>query len=149
MGPIVLATCLSKVSETAAKVARTLAEETKRPLHVVYAIEPSSGLSGDAAMVARESAKARQESELRGAVEAFCIRMAIDVDTTTRRILSGSIPEEVAAYAADIGASLVVVGTSAPTGVTAVLLGSVADEIMRRSPAPVLIVRQDLATAAA
>jgi nucleotide-binding universal stress UspA family protein len=29
--------------------------------------------------------------------------------------------------------------------VTAVLLGSVADEIMRRSTVPVLIVRQDLA----
>jgi nucleotide-binding universal stress UspA family protein len=145
MGPIVLATCLSKVSETAAKVALELAERTAAPLHVVFAIEPSSGLSGDAAMVARESARARQESELRGAVEAFCLRMGIDVDTTTRRILSGAIPEEVAAYAADVGAAYVVVGTSAPTGVTAVLLGSVADEIMRRSTAPVLIVRQDLA----
>lgn len=144
MGPIVLATCLSKVSESAAKVARTLAAETGAPLHVVYAIEPSSGLSGDAAMVARESAKARQEGELRGAVEAFCIRNGIDVDTTTRRVLSGSIAEEIAAYAGDVSARLVIVGTSAPTGVTAVLLGSVADEVMRRCPAPVLIVRQDL-----
>jgi nucleotide-binding universal stress UspA family protein len=144
MGPIVLATCLSKVSESAAKVARSLAEATNKPLHVVYAIEPATGLSGDAAMVARESARARQEGELRGAVEAFCIRMGIDIDTTTRRILSGTIPEEVAAYATDVAASLVVVGTSAPTGVSAVLLGSVADEIMRRSPVPVLIVRQGL-----
>jgi nucleotide-binding universal stress UspA family protein len=144
MGPIVLATCLSKVSESAAKVARALAEETGAPLHVVYAIEPTTGLSGDAAMVARESARARQESELRGAVESFCLRNGIDVDTTTRRILSGTIADEVAAYAADVSASLVIVGTSAPTGVTAVLLGSVADEVMRRSPAPVLIVRQDL-----
>jgi nucleotide-binding universal stress UspA family protein len=71
--------------------------------------------------------------------------MGIDVDTTARRILSGAIPAEVAAYAAEVAASLVVVGTSAPTGVTAVLLGSVADEIMRRSTVPVLIVRQDLA----
>lgn len=145
MGPIVLATCLSKVSETAAKVARELAKKTGQPLHVIYALEQSSGLSGDAAMLARESAKAHRESELRGAVEAFCIRNGIDNDTTTKRILSGSIAEEVAAYAGDVSASLVVVGTSAPTGMTAVLLGSVADEIMRRSKAPVLIVRHDLA----
>jgi|LNFM01.1.fsa_nt_gb nucleotide-binding universal stress UspA family protein len=144
MGPIVLATCLSKVSESAAKVARALAEETKAPLHVVYALEPMSGLTGDAAMMARESVRARQEGELRGALEAFCVRQGIDVDTTTRRVLSGTIAEEIAAYAADVSARLVVVGTSAPTGVTAVLLGSVADEVMRRCPAPVLIVRQDL-----
>ena len=55
-----------------------------------------------------------------------------------------SIAEEIAAYAKDVEASYVVVGTSAPAGVTAVLLGSIADAIMRRASSPVLIVRQGL-----
>ena len=125
MGAIVLATCLSSVSESAARRAFALAKATGSLLHVVHASETPSGLSGDAAMLAREHAKARQESDLRGALDAFCLRVGIDPQTTTRKVLSGSIAEEIAAYAKDVEASYVVVGTSAPAGVTAMLLGSI------------------------
>jgi nucleotide-binding universal stress UspA family protein len=144
MSAIVLATCLSKVSESAARHALELATATGATLHIVYASEAPSGFSGDAAMLARESAKARQESDLRGALEGFCLRVGIDPGTTVRKVLSGPIAEEITAYAKDIEASYIVVGTSAPSGVTAVLLGSIADNIMRRASAPVLIVRQGL-----
>jgi nucleotide-binding universal stress UspA family protein len=144
MGAIVLATCLSSVSESAGRYALALAKATASPLHVVHASEPSSGLSGDAAMLARETARARRESDLHGAIESFCLRLGIAPEMATRRVLTGPIHDEIAAYAADVGADYVVVGTTAPRGLSAALLGSVADAIMRRSSAPVLIVRQDL-----
>ncbi|MDP3279242.1 MAG: universal stress protein [Deltaproteobacteria bacterium] len=144
MGPVVFATCLSKVSEPAASVARSVAAATGAALHVLHAIPPTAGFTGDAAMVAREASRARQESELQGAVEAFCLRTNLGLNNT-RRILSGEIAVEIAVYANTVNASLLIVGTTAPTGLSAVLLGSVADEIMRRATVPVLIVRHDVA----
>jgi len=49
--------------------------------------------------------------------------------------------EEVVRVAAEIWADLVVVGTHARTGVPRLLLGSQAEEVVRRASCPVLVVR--------
>ena len=52
-----------------------------------------------------------------------------------------SANEEIVNLATDEGAELIVIGTHGRTGLNRVLLGSVADRVVRFAPCPVLTVR--------
>ena len=49
---------------------------------------------------------------------------------------------EIIAYAKEIHADIIVLGTHGRTGVTRFFMGSVAEHVVRASPCPVLVVRQ-------
>ena len=51
--------------------------------------------------------------------------------------------EEIVAYAEEIDADLIVMSTHGHTGLSHILLGSVAEKIVRHSPCPVLTTRLD------
>ncbi|MFB6360132.1 MAG: universal stress protein [Halobacteriales archaeon] len=53
----------------------------------------------------------------------------------------GRPAREIVAYAEESGADHVVIGSHGRTGVTRILLGSVAEAVARRSPVPVTVVR--------
>jgi len=57
------------------------------------------------------------------------------------RLAVGDPAEQICNYAAYIGAKLIAVGTRGHGAVTALLLGSVSDAVIRRAPCPVLVVR--------
>ncbi|HEY8368052.1 MAG TPA: universal stress protein [Thermodesulfobacteriota bacterium] len=70
---------------------------------------------------------------------------AAGIETRTR-VLRGSTPDAIVRAAEAEGASLVVVGTHGRGGVRRLLLGSVAERIVRTSPCPVLTVRESTST---
>jgi nucleotide-binding universal stress UspA family protein len=53
----------------------------------------------------------------------------------------GSVPQTIRTYVADHDADLLVVGTHGRTGFDRYLLGSVAEQLVRTAPVPVLTVR--------
>ena len=57
--------------------------------------------------------------------------------------------EAIAEFAGRVGVQLVVVGSHGRTGIRRALLGSVVQGVIRRSPVPVVVVRQGMTTAAA
>ncbi|HSN89857.1 MAG TPA: universal stress protein [Anaeromyxobacteraceae bacterium] len=57
-------------------------------------------------------------------------------------VLAGDAAAEIAAFAADQGVDLIVVGTHGRTGVRRLVLGSVAERVARLAPCPVLVVRR-------
>ena len=62
---------------------------------------------------------------------------------TVRTIVrTGSANEEIVNLATDERAELIIMGTHGRTGLNRLLLGSVADRVIRFSPCPVLTVRQ-------
>jgi nucleotide-binding universal stress UspA family protein len=62
---------------------------------------------------------------------------------TVRTVIrKGPAPAEIVALAAEERADLVVMGTHGRGGVSRVLLGSVADRVLRTAPCPVLTVRK-------
>ena len=64
-------------------------------------------------------------------------------DLTAKTLLRTGVPhEEIVAAAREEGADLVVIGTHGRGGVDRLLLGSVADRVIRLAPCPVLAVRQ-------
>jgi len=58
----------------------------------------------------------------------------------TTKIVEGSAAREIAARGRAIGADLIVVGTHGRTGLAHVMLGSVAERVVRRASCPVLTV---------
>jgi nucleotide-binding universal stress UspA family protein len=57
-------------------------------------------------------------------------------------VLAGDAAAEIAKLAGDQGMDLVVVGTHGRTGVRRLVLGSVAERVVRLAPCPVLVVRR-------
>ena len=62
----------------------------------------------------------------------------------TDEIASGPVAETIAAIAADRGADFIVMGTHGRTGLAHVLVGSVAERVIRIAGCPVLTIREDL-----
>lgn len=61
--------------------------------------------------------------------------------------LRGSPADEIVRFAAEFGCELLVLGTSGRTGLGHLLLGSVAEAVLRAAPCPVLVVRPGQADA--
>ena len=59
----------------------------------------------------------------------------------THRVRSGVADEEILREAMDVGADRIVVGTAGRTGLDRLLLGSVAECVVRGSRVPVLVAR--------
>lgn len=70
------------------------------------------------------------ETELKGEVPAESL------------VRCGSPDDEILAIARDIPANLIVIATHGRTGLSHMLLGSVAEHVVRRAPCPVLVVRE-------
>lgn len=60
------------------------------------------------------------------------------------RVVSGSPPEEILRAAKEFRADLIVLGTHGRTGIEHLLLGSVAEKILRLAPCPVLTLRKNI-----
>jgi len=66
----------------------------------------------------------------------------LDTDLPTESAVVTGIPdEEILSYAEDNGIDVIVMGTHGRSGLDRVLLGSVTERVIRRSPVPVLTVR--------
>jgi universal stress protein A len=59
-----------------------------------------------------------------------------------RRLITGDPATSIARLAADEGVELIVMGTHGRTGLMRLLMGSVAEAVVRRAPCPVLTLRQ-------
>ncbi len=57
--------------------------------------------------------------------------------------VSGSPAQEIVDYAKHIHADLIIVGTHGRTGVPRLVMGSVAEHVVRAAPCPVLVVRPE------
>ncbi|MFU8868047.1 universal stress protein [Natronococcus sp.] len=56
-------------------------------------------------------------------------------------VLAGKPDDRIVEYAEDEGCDVIVVGSHGREGISRVLLGSVAENVVRRSPMPVVVVR--------
>ena len=57
-------------------------------------------------------------------------------------VRAGQPADEIVQAASDTGADLIIISTHGHTGLKHVLLGSVAEHVVRRAPCPVLVVRE-------
>ncbi|WP_369907588.1 universal stress protein [Limnohabitans sp. Hippo3] len=131
----------SRTASKALDYALKLAQADQAELRLVYCIDELSLLSnheysGEIAQLARENGHKVLESGM-----ALASTAKVEADTRLIDRVGQRLGESVADAADEWGADLVVIGTHGRRGIGRVLLGSGAEQVMRMSPVPVLMVR--------
>lgn len=140
---IVVPTDFSGCSEEAWALARRIAGAVGSEIVLVHVfVEPPSygeaSFPVDSVWQVIESARKWVEQELEKWADA-AREKGISVRTLVR---TGSPYQEIVDLATDERADLVAMGTHGRSGVSRLLLGSVADRVIRLAPCPVLTVRK-------
>lgn len=125
------------VAAHAAEIGMELAAALQSAVAFVHAIDP--GLSQAPGLTPAELI-ARAESDARNSIAAACRRMP-QVPAPSQFIRLGKPAAEIVRTAKDWAADMIVIGSHGRHGVSRALLGSVAEEVMRHAPCPVLVVR--------
>jgi len=105
------------------------------------------GLTADALVPDRETGEMlRADAYARAQASAELERRADSVRAagipTDIAIGFGETADRILAIAAEVGADVIVMGTHGRTGIAHVLLGSMTEKVLRKSPIPVLTVRE-------
>jgi nucleotide-binding universal stress UspA family protein len=102
------------------------------PIDAIYVSEPSVW---DESMLDRRRERAET---LLADLERLAAESGVEVDTALEH---GEPSRTIVECATETGADLIVIGSHGRSGVSRVLLGSVAEAVTRRAPVPVLVVR--------
>jgi len=141
---ILAPTDFSKYSDNALKYACAFAEQFKAELHLLYVVQdivagmPEPGMFVpplDNMMVELEKS-GREQLQTRPPAS-----LATKL-TVIREVCHGSPFVEIVRYAKSHNIDLIVAGTHGRSGLAHVLLGSVAERIVRKAPCPVLTVKE-------
>jgi nucleotide-binding universal stress UspA family protein len=133
---ILHATDFSESSASALQVARFLARDRGARLVVLHVVPPELAIEG--ATVAPEdpqSSQARLE-QIRSALDGSDLKYPVEVRTA-----HGDPASEILWTADELGCGLMVIGTHGRTGLARLLMGSVAEAVLRRARPPVLAVK--------
>jgi universal stress protein A len=125
-----------KNSLAALAMAKEVVQQNNGKLFVLYTVSPHTDPTrmGGAAMAAHDEKAAEQE------LARLKAEMLADVDHETVLLL-GNPAEEIVKAEHDYGVDLVVMATHGRTGVSHLVLGSVAERVVRESACPVLTLR--------
>jgi nucleotide-binding universal stress UspA family protein len=137
---IVFPTDFSTASDAALEHAATLAKSMGATLLIVHVEEPPLAYGGGELYYGIPEPDSER-----------ILKMLEDVKPKdpavpfTHRLSMGDPASEIVRIATDEGAELIVLGTHGRTGVTRLLMGSVAEVVVRRAPCPVLVYRETAA----
>lgn len=107
-------------------------------LHALYVLD-TAALGNLPMETSWETISSMLEEEGEGALNTIDER-ADDVDLQ-REIVEGSPSRKIVEYAEEAGVDVITMGTHGRGGIDRLLLGSVAERVVRTSPVPVLTVR--------
>jgi nucleotide-binding universal stress UspA family protein len=129
-------TDFSDYSQGAFEMACALARDYSAELLLVHVVPPAHVFAPDGIAV---SFPVEEPYD----VHARLARLhADDSDVKTdHRVLDGDPTEQILKVARDANADLIVMGTHGSSGLTRLLMGSVAEHVMRKAPCPVLTIR--------
>jgi len=143
---ILVAIDFSEHSEAALQLAAKLATDQKAELHLLHVHHPPMYLTP----MDPPTVPTGYWLDVRAAAERAIADKAASLDVPVPvqcDLVEGSPDHEIAHFAAEAGADLIMMGTRGHSGLSHVLLGSVAERTLRHAPCPVLVVRSDDATA--
>jgi nucleotide-binding universal stress UspA family protein len=142
---ILVPTDFSPPSDAALEYARILAAKFGSSLRILHVIDDPTAASE---YVADGFAPSTDDIRMR-LVEEARLRLARQMNLVDRSryhahgdAVVGMPAASIVGYAEAIGASLIVMGTHGRTGLAHLLMGSVAEQVVRTAQCPVLTVRQ-------
>ncbi|APW98502.1 universal stress protein UspA [Halobiforma lacisalsi AJ5] len=113
-------------------------------LYLLHVVDLTTAMYGEESLYAYDALiEARCEAAERLFDEAVEIAAEAghDPDDVTRETVVGRPAREIVEYAEDHGVDAVVIGSHGRKGASRILLGSVAEQVVRRAPVPVTVVR--------
>ena len=131
----------SECSKKALRYAVALAREHDATITALYVIPPIYGVGeygGVDYSALEEQARAYSEKELSALIRTE-VEGKISADMLVR---SGPPAARITEAARDIPADIIVIATHGRTGLKQALMGSVAEQVVRTAPCPVLVVRE-------
>lgn len=140
---ILLAVDFGPASEAAGERAAAIAKVFGAEIHVVHVYEAPVYPYPHPPVLDVDALVASLERRAHAGVEVVARKLAAELgdDARVASVLrQGSAWRNILDVAAELDADLVVMGTHGRTGVERVLIGSVAEKVVRMSPVPVLIV---------
>lgn len=141
---ILVPTDFSKSSRMSVDYAIELARKFGSKIHLLNVVQPLPPLAGDYPatcpdlLTGGSSSPLNQSQSLMGALSDEMVKKGVPVITHCRE---GFPFDEILLLAKEQKVDLIVMGTHGLTGLSHVLLGSVAEQIVRNAPCPVLTVR--------
>lgn len=143
---VLIPTDFSDFSSPAVQYGCAIAARFDAEIHLLHVVPDAAMLVPEAAAFTAESMEA-QAAALRE--EAMKNLQALDVEGWTnsksviREVRVGAAFMEIIEYAREKEIDLIVIGTHGRSGLMHVLMGSVAERIVRKSPCPVLTVKPE------
>ncbi|WP_435365640.1 universal stress protein [Haloarchaeobius sp. DYHT-AS-18] len=125
----------SKPSLAAVDHAASLAVATGATLDILHVIEPAPGWDGVSTGTLNDALEDAGENTLDAAVDRVT---DLGVSKVERSLVWGVPHSAILKHAKKTGADCIVMGTRGRAGLTAELLGSVTQRVVRRSPVPVV-----------
>ncbi|HSV34858.1 MAG TPA: universal stress protein [Ramlibacter sp.] len=142
---ILLATDGSAASTTAARLAVDLARAHRARLTALYVVDPypylGVGETNPLGFQAYMSAAYEHAAQAHAKVAAMCTEGGEAVDLHLRRAEDMHASDGVLQAAREEGSDLIVVGSHGRTGISRIMLGSIAAKVVAQSPVPVLVAR--------
>jgi len=136
---ILVATDFSDASKLALEYARVLADRFDAGLRVLHVVQTPMPMGSEMYVpeVMTVAERAVQEAQ-----EQLASTLAqLDGDNVIGQVLTGLAPRKIVEYAADHDADLIVMGTHGRGALEHLLMGSVAERVVRTAPCPVFTVR--------
>lgn len=136
---ILFPTDFSESSHHALDLAFAFARDFKARLIVLHVASPPPAVpysEFEKAMQESSSSRIELEKELRQCQDPGC--------NAEFRLVEGNPADEIIRVAGEVHCDLIVIGTHGRTGLGRLLMGSVAEKVVRRAPCPVLTARTTL-----
>jgi len=140
---VLVPTDFSAASDEALEYARTLAEGFDASLYLLHVVEDFSlngGLISESYLGVSPEARATAVADARERLAHRITRRDRELLHARSEIIVGATADTIADYAESLRIDLIVMGTHGRTGFAHILIGSVAETVVRTAPCPVLTV---------
>ena len=142
---ILVPTDFSEASELAVDAARILALQNEAKVLLIHVFDPvplAPIATRHVGAVGQQHLEADLEASIQEALERLRHEKLGDVqDVRTELVLGSSPANTICEYAEKQGVDLIAISTHGRTGLSHLLIGSVAERIVRHAPCPVLTLR--------
>jgi len=142
---ILVPTDFSPLSDAALEYARLIAAKWGASIHLVHVLEELIDTASFGSEVFVPDSPEVRAARFKEAQERLAHRVGTgerEQPRATTEVLAGSSTRTIADYAAEHGFDLIVMGTHGRTGLAHLVMGSVAERVVRTATCPVLTVRQ-------
>jgi universal stress protein A len=146
---ILVPTDFSEPSDAALDYARVIATTFGASLHVVHVVHtPAAMISAEVYITDPQAFRAQLFDDAQRRLNHRVTASDRTRYAATTEVASGSIADSIIDCAKERGIDLIVMGTHGRSGVAHLLMGSVAEQVVRHAPCPVMTVHQAPSSAA-